>query len=97
MQNEKNNTSSLINFPPILIHSTTLIIWVLQERHVELNGGEEAMNPRAERGERRREGLKWAGVTPVRHSSHGEGAYGALKPWLTSVEAEVTQGPTPGN
>jgi hypothetical protein len=26
MQNEENNTSSLINFPPILIHSTTLIM-----------------------------------------------------------------------
>ena len=45
-----------------------------REHHDELNGGEEAMNPRAERGERRREGLGQARVTPVRHSDHGKGA-----------------------
>jgi hypothetical protein len=31
------------------------------------------MNPRAERVERRREGLGRAEATPVSHSSHGEG------------------------
>jgi hypothetical protein len=48
MQNEKNNTSSLNFFPPILIHSTTLIIWVLQadpgrkgEVPGQLQGGQE--------------------------------------------------------
>jgi hypothetical protein len=42
-------------------------------RHDELNGGEEAMNPRAEKGERRWEGLGRARVTSVSHSDHGEG------------------------
>jgi hypothetical protein len=45
-----------------------------RERHGELNGGEEAMNPWAERGERRGEGLERTGGAPVRHSGHGEGA-----------------------
>jgi hypothetical protein len=31
------------------------------------------MNPRAEKGERRWEGLGQAGATPVSHSGHGEG------------------------
>jgi hypothetical protein len=39
-----------------------------RERHIELNGGEKATNPRAERGERRGEGLGRAGVTLVRNS-----------------------------
>jgi hypothetical protein len=45
-----------------------------RERHDELNGGEEAMNPRAERGERQREDLGRTGGAPARHSGHGEGA-----------------------
>jgi hypothetical protein len=32
------------------------------------------MNPRAERGERWREGLGQAGATPVGNPGHGEGA-----------------------
>jgi hypothetical protein len=32
------------------------------------------MNPRAERGERQREGLGRTEGAPVRHSRHGEGA-----------------------
>jgi hypothetical protein len=39
----------------------------------ELNSGEEAMDPYAEKGERRREGLGWARVTPVSHFGHGDG------------------------
>jgi hypothetical protein len=41
--------------------------------HGELNGGEEATNPRAERGERRWEDLGRAGATLVSDSGHGEG------------------------
>jgi hypothetical protein len=33
-----------------------------------------ATNPRAERGERRGEGLRRTGGTPARHSGHREGA-----------------------
>jgi hypothetical protein len=42
-------------------------------RHDELNGGEEATNPRAERGERRWEGLRRVGETSVSDSGRGEG------------------------
>jgi hypothetical protein len=42
-------------------------------RHGELNGGEEATNPRAERGERRWKDLRRAGATPVSDSGHREG------------------------
>jgi hypothetical protein len=45
-----------------------------RERHSELNGGEKATNPRAERGERRGEGLGRTGGTPVRDSGDEEGA-----------------------
>jgi hypothetical protein len=41
--------------------------------HDELDGGEEAMNPRTERGERRCESLGRAAVTPVSDSGHEEG------------------------
>jgi hypothetical protein len=44
-----------------------------REHHDELNGGEKATNPRAERGERRGEGLGRTGGTPARHSGHGRG------------------------
>jgi hypothetical protein len=40
----------------------------------ELNGGEKAMNPRAEGKERRGEDLERTGGAQVRHSSHEEGA-----------------------
>jgi hypothetical protein len=41
--------------------------------HSELDGGERAMNPWSERGERWWEGFGRAGATPVNHSGHGEG------------------------
>jgi hypothetical protein len=44
-----------------------------RERHGELNGKEETMNPWAERGERRGEGLRRTGGAPARHSSDEEG------------------------
>jgi hypothetical protein len=40
----------------------------------ELNGGEKAMDPRAEGKERRQEGLGRTEGAPTRHSGHGEGA-----------------------
>jgi hypothetical protein len=45
-----------------------------RERHDELNGGEEVMNPWAERGERRGKGLGRTGGTSAKHFGHGEGA-----------------------
>jgi hypothetical protein len=45
-----------------------------RECYDELSGGEKAMNPRTERGERQGEGLGRTGGTPVRDSGHGEGA-----------------------
>jgi hypothetical protein len=33
----------------------------------------------------------------VSDSGHGEGTQGALRPWLTSAEAEATKGTTPVN
>jgi hypothetical protein len=45
-----------------------------RECHDELNGGEEAMNLRTEREERRGESLGRTGGAPARHSGHGEGA-----------------------
>jgi hypothetical protein len=45
-----------------------------REHHGELNGEEEAMNPRTEGEERQGEGLGQTGGTPARHSGHEEGA-----------------------
>jgi hypothetical protein len=42
------------------------------------------MNPRAERGERRREGLGRAGVTPVRNPDRLRGAIGRDRAWASS-------------
>jgi hypothetical protein len=41
---------------------------------VNSTAGKQATNPRAERGERRGEGLGRIGGAPARHSGHGEGA-----------------------
>jgi hypothetical protein len=45
-----------------------------RECYGELNGREEAMNPWAERGERRGEGLGRTRGAPARHFGHGQGA-----------------------
>jgi hypothetical protein len=66
-----------------------------RERHGELNGGEEATNPRAERGERRREGLVRAGVTLVRNPGCQRGQSTVIGLGLVPVEAREHQHPRP--
>jgi hypothetical protein len=53
------------------------------------------MNPRAERGERRREGLGRAGVTPVRNPGRQRGQSAVIGLGLVPIEVGEHPGPKP--
>jgi hypothetical protein len=54
------------------------------------------MNPRAERGERRGEGLRRTGGALARHSSHGEGGLRRAKAWASFSRGRGTLGTNAG-